>query len=244
MKAVLLCAGFGTRMYPLTRHRAKPLLPVAGKPIVEHLLDQLYASKAVERAVVVTNRRFHSHFLDWARRCEPPPEVIANDADEPESLRGAVSDLAFAVRERHLAGPLLVAAGDNLFRMSFETLFRDYRSRPRNLVLRYRERDRERLRRTAVLELDDAGRILGLFEKPERPPSDWACPALYLLQPDAVAALSRYVAENPGADALGPFIGWLADRLSVYTHEMRGERLDVGDPAGYAEAEAFWRKKT
>ncbi len=40
MKAVLLCAGFGTRLYPLTRDRAKPLLEVTGKPIVEHLVER------------------------------------------------------------------------------------------------------------------------------------------------------------------------------------------------------------
>ena len=57
MKAILLCAGFATRMYPLTKDRAKPLLPVGGKPIVEHLVDRAKARRAFERRVTAGGRR-------------------------------------------------------------------------------------------------------------------------------------------------------------------------------------------
>ncbi|HSF17477.1 MAG TPA: sugar phosphate nucleotidyltransferase [Vicinamibacteria bacterium] len=236
MKAIVLCAGFGTRMYPLTRDHAKSLLPVAGKPIVGHLVDGLEETGCFEQIVVVANARFHDRFVAWG---EDRVVVLNNGATHDEVRRGAARDLAWAIEQRDVHEPVLVAAGDNLFRDTLEPLVADYLANPRNLILRYLEPDRDKLRRTGVAEIDDAGRLIRLVEKPESPPTHWACPALYLLQIDALEKLGRYVAERPSADALGSFIAWLAPLVSVFTHEMRGDRLDVGDLDGYAGAQSW-----
>ena len=242
MKAIILCAGFGTRLYPLTKDRAKPLLPVAGKPIVEHLVDQLAAH--VDGFVVVSNRRFYDAFVTWAgRRANINVGVLDDGATTNETRLGAVQDLALALREcPPFDGPVLVATGDNLFRMAFDAFFDDYHRKPRTLVLRYRESSIDKCRQTGIAEINaDDGRIVKLWEKPDEPSTPWACPALYILEPEAIEALGAYIAEYPRADALGGFIGWLAERSSVYTHEMQGSRLDVGDSDGYASAEN-WMK--
>ena len=222
---MILCAGFGTRLYPLTKDRAKPLLPVAGKPIVEHLVDQLAAH--VDAFVVVSNHRFYDAFVAWAAG---RAHVLDDSATTNETRLGAVQDLALALRESSSDGPALVAAGDNLFRMAFDVFFDDYHKKPRTLVLRYREPSIDKCRQTGIAEINaEDGRIVKLWEKPDEPPTRWACPALYILEPEAIEALGAYIAEHPRADALGGFIGWLAERSSVYTHEMHGSRLDVGD---------------
>ena len=244
MKAIILCAGFGTRLYPLTKDRAKTLLPVAGKPIVEHLVDQLAAH--VDGFVVVSNRRFYDAFVTWAGRLANINVGVLDDgATTNETRLGAVQDLALALRVSSSDGPdgpALVAAGDNLFRMAFDAFFDDYHRKPRTLDLRYRESSIDKCRQTGIAEINaDDGRIVKLWEKPDEPPTPWACPALYILEPEAIEALGAYIAEYPRADALGGFIGWLAERSSVYTHEMQGSRLDVGDLDGYASA-ANWMK--
>ena len=237
MKAIILCAGFGTRLYPLTKERAKPLLPVGGKPIVEHLVEQLTAH--VDAFVVVSNHRFYDAFVAWAAG---RAHVLDDGATTNETRLGAVQDLALALRESSSDGPALVAAGDNLFRMAFDVFFDDYHKKPRTLVLRYREPSIDKCRQTGIAEINaEDGRIVKLWEKPDEPPTRWACPALYILEPEAIEALGAYIAEHPRADALGGFIGWLAERSSVYTHEMHGSRLDVGDLDGYASAEN-WMK--
>jgi len=235
MKAIVLCAGFGTRLYPLTGNRAKPLLPVAENPIVEHLVEAL-RGHVDDSMLVVVNARFYDDFVAWSKGRH---EILNDGAQTNETRRGAVPDLQFAVRETNFRGPVLVAAGDNLFRISFDALFEDYHARPRNLILRYRESDPEKLRRTGVAELGDGDRLVKLWEKPPEPPTEWACPALYILEPDALALLDTYVAKHPAADALGTFIGWLARKIPVYTHEMQGDRLDVGDRESY-EGAATW----
>ena len=237
MKAILLCAGFATRMYPLTKNRAKPLLPVAGKPILGHLVDQLESTGSFDEILVIANARFHAHFVEWGGA----RVTILNDGAATDETRlGAIGDLAWALETRALQAPLLVAAGDNLFRDSLEAFVADYHAHPRNLILRYRETDREKLERTGVAEIkDDDGRLVRLEEKPRDPTTEWACPALYILEADALDELGTYVEEKPGADALGSFIAWLAPRVPVFTHAMQGSRLDVGDPEGYARAESW-----
>ncbi|GMR24406.1 MAG: hypothetical protein BMS9Abin37_2948 [Acidobacteriota bacterium] len=223
-------------MYPLTKDRAKPLLPVAGKPIVGHLVDQLESTGSFDEIVVVSNARFHTQFVEWGDR----RVIVLNDgATTEKTRRGAVGDLAWALEHRVMHGPLLVAAGDNLFRDSLEAFVADYEANPRNLILRYREPDRDELKRTGVAEIEPNGRLVRLEEKPVNPTTEWACPALYILEADALDELGTYVEEKLGADALGSFIAWLAPRVPLFTHEMRGSRLDVGELEGYARAETW-----
>ncbi len=231
-------------MYPLTKDRAKPLLPVAAKPIVGYLVDQLEATEHFDEILVVCNERFHTQFVEWG---DGRVTVLNDGATTDETRLGAVGDLAWAIEHRGVDEPILVAAGDNLFRDSLEAFVADYEANPRNLILRYREPDREKLKRTAVAEITDDGdgdgdgRLVRLEEKPQDPTTEWACPALYILEADALDGLRTYVGEKPSADALGSFIAWLAPRVPVFTHAMQGSRLDVGDPEGYARAESWLR---
>ncbi|MBM3837896.1 MAG: nucleotidyltransferase family protein [Verrucomicrobia bacterium] len=67
MNVLVLAAGYATRLYPLTLTQPKPLLPVAGKPMINYVLDNLAAIKGLDRAYVVTNAKFFSQFENWAR---------------------------------------------------------------------------------------------------------------------------------------------------------------------------------
>jgi glucose-1-phosphate thymidylyltransferase len=247
MKAILLCAGFGTRLYPLTRDVPKPLLNVRGKPIVDYLVSQLVETGKICEIVVVSNARFFSQFHRWSNRMSAryPDitfQVLDDGAQDNEHRLGAVNDLAFAIEQVPIRQATLIAAGDNLFQFSFEAFFRDYFTYPRNLVLAYREKDRDRLRRTGVAEVDAGGRISRLWEKPREPPNDLACPALYILEAQALAALSTFLAEAPDSDAPGHFIAWLVEHQPVFVHEMKGRRLDVGNLESYRAADS-WLKR-
>ena len=66
MTAIILAAGYATRMYPLTLNFPKPLLEVGGKRIIDWLLDDLESS-GVERTVVVSNHKFIDQFEAWGK---------------------------------------------------------------------------------------------------------------------------------------------------------------------------------
>jgi glucose-1-phosphate thymidylyltransferase len=242
MKVLLLCAGFGTRLGPVARGRPKALLPVAGRPLIEHLVDDLHQTGRLEELLVVTNELFAEQFQNWARGLAASgirSRILSDGATANENRLGAARDLALAVESFGVRGPLLVAAGDNLFAFPVERLLADFEARPRVLVLATRESDPARLRRTGVAEVDAGGRLIRLHEKPENPPSDLSCPALYIFTAEALDLLPRFLDEAPDTDAPGHFIAWLAQRHEVFTHQMDGERLDVGDPDGYRAATAW-----
>jgi glucose-1-phosphate thymidylyltransferase len=244
VKAVLLCAGFATRLYPLTRDFPKPLLPVAGKPLVEHLVVQMHATGRVEEIVVVTNGRFERHFADWigdlgSRVPGLAITLVSDGAETNETRLGAVHDLALAVERHALSAPLLVAGGDNLFRFRLSDFLDDHAAQPRDLILVYREPDLARRRRSGVAELGADGRVLRMVEKPEHPAGEHCCPPLYVLEEDALRELVTFASEHREADAPGTFIAWLASRQAVFAHEMQGSRLDVGDVETYRRADAW-----
>lgn len=247
MKAVLLCAGFGTRLYPLTQNIAKPLLEVSGKPIVEYLVDQLAETTFVDAICVVSNGRFATAFESWVKHISARhPEITFTVLDDgvPDDLQrlGSVGDLAFAVSRENSRGALLVSAGDNLFQFPMKDFFEDFLAAPRNLVLAYREMDWTRLRRTGVVEVDSSRRVLRFCEKPKEPQSEWACPPFYLLTESAVTALGLYLDTGHDPDAIGHFISWLVEREPVYIHEMKGRRLDIGNLDNYQMAAAWLRE--
>src|SRR4030095_7175574 len=98
MKLIILAAGYATRLYPLTLNQPKPLLPVAGKPMLEHVLDNISTVRAIDHAYIVTNAKFASHFEDWAE-CYHRPMLsfsftIVNDQSTDEKNRlGAIGDM-------------------------------------------------------------------------------------------------------------------------------------------------------
>jgi glucose-1-phosphate thymidylyltransferase len=244
VKAVLLCAGFATRLYPLTRDLPKPLLPVAGKPLVEHLVIQMHATGRIDEIVVVTNGRFEPHFAKWIRNLGPrlpglALTLVGDGAQTNETRLGAVHDLALAIDRHALPAPLLVAGGDNLFRFRLSDFLDDHAARPRNLILVHREPDLGRRRRSGVAELGPDGRVARMVEKPEHPAGEHCCPPLYVFEEDALRELSAFTAEHREADAPGTFVAWLAFRRAIFAHQMNGSRLDVGDVETYRRADAW-----
>src|SRR5438270_12670948 len=98
MKVIILAAGYATRLYPLTLTQPKPLLPVAGKPMVEYVLDNLSPIGGIDRIYVVTNAKFAGHFQKWADNYTKAKLnfTIVNDnyTDETNKL-GAIGDIHY-----------------------------------------------------------------------------------------------------------------------------------------------------
>jgi len=135
MEAIVLAGGFATRLYPLTRNRAKPLLDVAGYSCLERILGRLrpLAEHGLRRVVVVTNSKFVDDFEDVLRSTALPFDVVVadNGVTGEGARRGAVGDMAFGAA--NLAGDedFWVLAGDNLFEFDLEPVWREYLDRGR-----------------------------------------------------------------------------------------------------------------
>ena len=79
MKQVILAAGYATRLYPLTENTPKPLLPVGGRPMLEHVLASSEAIGGIDHTYVVTNEKFAGHFEDWRATQPHRACTVVND---------------------------------------------------------------------------------------------------------------------------------------------------------------------
>src|SRR5262249_22951671 len=117
MKAIVLAAGYATRLRPLTDTWAKELLPVGGRPILDWIVDSIEQVPEVDSIHIVTNARNVAGFEKWAEGRDGI--VVHNDGTTSNDDRlGAIGDMQFVIDEAQLDDHLLVIAGDNLFEFS------------------------------------------------------------------------------------------------------------------------------
>src|SRR5213083_3156144 len=120
MKIVILAAGYATRLYPLTLTQPKPLLPVAGQPMIDYVLDNLAPIGGIGRVYVVTNAKFAGHFQKWAdgyraRKSKLDFTIVNDGSTDDTNKLGAIGDLRLVLTRQHVDDDIIVVAGDNLF---------------------------------------------------------------------------------------------------------------------------------
>jgi len=246
MKGVILAAGYATRMYPLTEHTPKSLLPVAGVPVIDYIMAKIVQVEEIDRVYLISNAKFFEQFRDWLdRRDWPKPIEIINDGStRNENRRGAIGDLGLAIEEAGIDDDVLVLAGDNLFEFSlcdFVSFF-DEKGRSAAVTIR-EEHDPERLRRVGVAEVDEDWCVLSFTEKPEQPRSNYGSPAFYIYGREVLPMVRQYVDEGNNPDAPGNLIAWLHSRRPVYGFLFREMRYDIGNMETYREVDRIYTER-
>lgn len=228
LHVVLLAAGFGTRMYPLTEQTAKPLLDVGGRPVLSRLLDRITALSEVERIVLVSNARFHEDLRLWALEQDvPQPLLVLNSgATSPENRHGAVADLAAAMSAAESKGRWLVMAGDNLLDHPLDPYVT--RTGAGNAVLCRDLGSNVPPSMFGEITTDDEGLIVGFREKPADPVSPLAATCSYLLDDRAPDFVQQFLAEGGNPDSPGEFVAWLAQQVDVRALPITGPYFDIG----------------
>ena len=231
MTSIILAAGYATRMYPLTLNYPKPLLEVGGKKIIDWLIEDLEKA-GVERTVVVSNHKFISQFQAWAEGRENI--IVLDDGSEDNDHRlGAVKDIEFAIEEANIDDDIVVLAGDNVLNFSLSS-FIDYgREKKTSCIMRHEENDKNKLRKTGVIEINEDELVLNMEEKPKEPKSNWAVPPFYYYTKEDKDLIKEGIASGCGTDAPGSFVSWLVKTRPVHAYRMIGERFDVGSIEGY-----------
>ncbi len=239
MKALILAAGYATRLYPLTKDQPKPLLKVADKPIAEYMLDLLARVRDIDQVYVVTNSKFAPHFTEWADSLESsetypfPVTIIDDGTDTNETRLGAIADIQFVLDQHPIEDDLLVVAGDNIFTFDFNELIDFFKQKQTDTILVRREKNREKLCRSGVVELDQSQKLVGFEEKPQNPRSEYVCPAVYLYRAESLSLIRNYLAQGENPDAPGNFVAWLYRHKPVHAFIMNHTYFDVGTLESY-----------
>lgn len=241
MKCLFLAAGYATRLYPLTENFPKPLLEVAGKPILDWLIDDMTQSGLVDEFIVISNHKFAHIFEDWAaKHSQLSIKVIDDGTNSNETRLGAVKDIQFAIEQLQLDDNLLVMAGDNLLDFSLADFIRYAIGKRSTCIMRYYEANEARLHKSGVAEVAADDRVLSFVEKPAEPRSHWCVPAFYYYIREDSHKIQQAIDNGCGTDAPGSFISWLCGQTNVYAWEMPGQRYDIGNLESYEQVKRIF----
>ena len=248
MKVIILAAGYATRLYPLTLTRAKPLLPVAGKPMVDHVLDNLAPISGLERVYLVTNAKFAQQFQAWAddyraRKAKLDFTIVNDGSTDDRHKLGAIGDLHLVLTREQIADDVIVVAGDNLFSQSLEAFGGFCREKQAPVLGVYDVGSLEAIKKYNAITIDGQGRITYFEEKPPQPTSTITGIALYYYPQTTLPLIRQYVAEGNNPDQPGRLVQWLYPRVPFYTWRVPGLWYDIGSQEALDEANRVFAAK-
>lgn len=241
MKAIILAAGFGTRLYPLTRHIPKALLEVGHKPVLDYLIEKLEVFPFIEEVIIVSNGRFHMDFCNWLRKSKfrKPIHIIANGIFLSEKSIGAVGDLNFALRSGFCGSDdFLVFCGDNLFDFPLSHFLLPCLGHSRDVFIgTYDVKEKSLASDYGVVLTDDHNIVISFEEQPRFPKSTMVAAGVYYFPRRFRLRVSEYLEiHNLNPDRLGDFIVWLSKKHRLNTVEFDGAWFGIRDIASLQKA--------
>lgn len=240
MKALILAAGYATRLWPLTFNRPKPLLPVQKKPILEYIIAKLKVIETIDEIFIITNSRFVKDFADWKDnfRDQRRISIIDDGMVKLEERRGSVGDIIFAIEEKNIDSDLLVVGGDNLFDFKIDNFIKEGKENsPSATAGLYDVKSLTMAKRYGIVELNGNSKIVSFEEKPKKPKSALAAICLYYFPGKKLPLFKRYRSEGYPLDLAGRFIKWLSEREAVYGYIFKGRWVDIGDKNSLKKAQ-------
>lgn len=245
--AVLLSAGYATRLYPLTKRRPKALLPLGskGRKPARVILDEVVFSVSrvprLLRRILVTNHRFAGQFRAWRRARGADLEVVDDETTSARTRLGAIGDLLLASQTIDRRDDLLVIGTDNLFSWPLASFVAAAgRHRPAPSVALWRAPSRKAATQFGVVRRDARSRITAFVEKSPQPPSRDVALCVYYFPSAMRGTIRQFLEEGGHGDAPGYFIDWLVRRGPVYGVMMRGAWYDIGTPEAYRAVVREW----
>lgn len=247
MKVLILAAGYATRLYPLTLTQPKPLLPVAGKPMIDYVMDNLAAIPEIDHVYVVTNAKFAGHFQKWADAYDSKSKLkftIINDGSTDDSNKlGAIGDLHLVLTKEKIDDDLIVVAGDNLFSEKLGEFGKYCLQKNAPVLGLYDVGSLEQAKKYGVVSIDGEGKLTKFVEKPAQPESTLIGIALYYYPKATLPLVDQYIKEGNNPDQPGRLVQWLYPRQSVYTWTVPGIWYDIGSKETLEEANRIFAKK-
>jgi len=242
LRALLLAAGLGTRLRPLTLTTPKCLVPIQGKPLLDYWLESLFSAD-IERVLINT------HWLANVVRDHVARSPFRDRIDlvHEDQLLGTGGTI-LANRKWFGAGPFLVAHADNLTNFNVAEFVAAHERRPRACVLTILAFRTDSPTSCGILEIGIQGIVTGFHEKVENPPGDLANAAVYICEPEIAAFIASL--GKPNVDFSTEVIPAFLQR--IYAVATDGYHRDIGTSEALSRAQAecktmpsgTWGRKT
>lgn len=250
MKCIILCAGYATRLYPLTENQPKPLLKIAGKAIIEHILEIVEEIDEIKDIFIITNNKFYKNFNEWLPEFKSKTRLnikIINDGTLSNDDRlGAIGDINFVIKKEKIKDDVLIVSGDNLFEFGLTGIYAEHKKKNKAVIALYDVKKLEEAKKFGIVIADKDLKIIGFHEKPQEPKSTLASIGIYFYPKDTLKKVSKYLEQGNSKDAPGYFLQWLHKEEQVHGYVFDSEKhswFDIGSNESLKEADDFYKAK-
>lgn len=231
MKTLIMAGGYATRLMPLTKNRAKPLLPVAGKPIIDYIIEKI----PYDEIIVSTNEKFRKEFETWKSKIDKDIDLFIEKTRKEEEKLGAVGAINYLIKKKNIDEDLFVIAGDNIFEFNLNEFIKTYNNNP--LIALYDMKDKEKVRKKYGVAIIEKNKVVRFQEKPEKPTSTLVSVGCYIYPKDVLPLFPEFLKKaEKKKDAPGYFNEWLCKRKEMDGFIFHGNWYDIGDRESYIKA--------
>ena len=233
MKCIILCAGYATRLFPLTKNTPKHLLKVNDKTILDYVIEKI-PMEYINQIYLVTNDKFYQNFVEWGKEVDKKyPISILNDNTKSNHDRlGSIGDVKFVIDQKNIDDDFLLVNFEIIFNFSIQPMF-DMFFQGKNVLAAYDVKTVEEARKMGIPTLNAEGRITHLVEKPKNPQSTLSSIGIYILRKEVIGLLKQYTKEGQPLDKVGEFMEWLCQQTELYSHTYNDPDdiwIDIGSP--------------
>tara|TARA_Y100000746_G_scaffold219870_1_gene217775 strand:- start:170 stop:904 length:735 start_codon:yes stop_codon:yes gene_type:complete len=243
MDAIILAGGFAKRMWPLTKNKPKQLLDLAGRPMLDYVINSL-SSLDLDRIIVSVNSFFAPQFQDYldSNTIAKNIELFIEDSNSEDQKLGALGALNLLFKTKNLKGPVFIAGGDNLSDFDLTKMINVYNDSKADVIGLFDVENIELAKLYGIADLED-NRIIDFVEKPSSPPSTLAATAYWLLSESGITNFFSYINGGGDRDAMGNFLAWNVKRNPVHSVSFKGNWYDIGGLDSYSEAQKWLERR-
>ena len=241
MKALILAAGYGTRIQEVVKDTPKALIQVGEKTILDYLFDQLKDIKEIDGFYLVTNSKFVRQFNIYKQERDLDAEILDDGTSSNEERLGAIGDLQLLVEKYNIDDDILVCAADTLVQPKLIPFVESFEKNSASWICVRQEPSEEDRQHRGIISVDDGMRVTSFEEKPEHPKSDLAAVPFYIYPKKVVARIKEYLDSGGKTDAPGDFVAWLYTREKVYAYNIEGKVMDIGNPESLEKARKVFK---
>jgi glucose-1-phosphate thymidylyltransferase len=233
--AIILAGGFAKRLWPLTLNKPKPLLPIAGRPALDYILEKILVLKpSIDKILISTSSKFEEQFKEWSskyrdQRVEIVPDGSWREEDKPGAI-GALASLSNMINE-----DVLVVGGDNLFTDDLAPFLAFFKEKRASTVGVYRAANAEQVKRGSAVIIDGEGKIVSFLEKPNTVHTSLVGAVIYAFPEKVCDWLNEYARLKLPRDEPGRFIEWLHKKEQVYAYMLKNMVWDFGTLESYKQ---------
>ncbi|MDD5254336.1 MAG: nucleotidyltransferase family protein [Candidatus Nanoarchaeia archaeon] len=227
MKAIILAAGYGTRLKEIAKDLPKALLKLGNKTILDRLMENLKKTD-IKNIVIVTNNKFYQNFNDWKNKNNLNITIVNDGTNTNEERLGALGDLRLAIKTLNIKEDVLVLGSDNILNFEIKDMLDEFRKEKSIMVALAKLNNKEELKKMGVVSINKKKDIILFEEKPLEPKSNYASTAVYIYPKEKLNLIEAYLKGKNNPEGPGNLLQYYYNKERIHCFISKEPWFDVG----------------